>query len=88
MSDAADKFDEVIERLKQQLDEMRVQAHLAEAEAKDEYHEFERKFDHLRAKARSAAGEAADSAKDVGAALGLLGEEIGNALKRIKKRLD
>jgi uncharacterized protein YjbJ (UPF0337 family) len=87
MTDPTSKLDEVVDRLKQQLDEMRLQIHLAEAEAKDEFHELERKWEHLAGKARSAAGEAADSAKDVGAALGLLGDEVAKAARRIKKKL-
>ena len=75
------------QKLKAQRDEMRVQAHLARAEFRDEWAEVEQKwhkaeqaFDHLQDQAVETTQEMQHSAK-------VVMEEIAGAYERIRKRL-
>ena len=76
------------EKLKTQRDEMRVQAHLARAEFREELEELEQKwqkaeqaFDRLQDEAVETTAEMQQSAK-------VVMEEIGKAYERIRKRLN
>ena len=82
------RLEELITKLKQERDELRVQIHLAKAEAKDEWEELERKWEVVENKLATLKKETKDASKDIGAALGVLSEEIANAYKRIRKKLN
>ena len=76
------------EKLKTQRDEMRVQAHLARAEFRDEWNEVEEKwqkaeqaFDRVQDQAIETTAEMQHSAK-------VIMEEIASTYGRIKERLD
>jgi DNA repair exonuclease SbcCD ATPase subunit len=80
-------IEEFWEKLKTQRDEMRVQAHLARAEFRDEWEELEQKwqkaeqaFDRLQDQAVETTAEMQRSAK-------VVMEEISSAYDRIQKRL-
>ena len=88
MSQERAKLEELIGKLKQERDELRVQMHLAKAEAKDEWQELEKKWEILENKLAALKRETKDASKDIGAALGVLSEEIANAYRRIRKTLD
>lgn len=88
MSPEKGRLEELITKLKQERDELRVQIHLAKAEAKDEWEELEKKWDILENKLAALKRETKDASKDIGAALSILSEEIANAYKRIRKKLD
>ena len=88
MSQERAKLEELIGKLKQERDELRVQIHLAKAEAKDEWEELERKWEVVENKLAALKRETKDASKDIGAALGVLSEEIANAYKRIRKKLN
>ena len=88
MSQERAKLEELIHKLKQERDELRVQMHLAKAEAKDEWQELEKKWEILENKLAALKRETKDASKDIGAALGVLSEEIANAYRRIRKTLD
>jgi chromosome segregation ATPase len=79
--------DQLMNDLRQQRDELRLQMHLAKAEVKDEWAELEKKWQHLESRLGAAAGEAKSSAKNVGAALETVAEELGNAYRRIRRSL-
>ena len=80
-------FDEFVENLKQQRDELRVKMHLAAADAKDEWDKLEQKWGHFEAKARQVGGQAADASKDIWQATKDLGGEIKEGYDRIRKTL-
>lgn len=91
MTDWNERIDDLIASLKQQRDELRVQMHLGKAEAKQEFDRLGKKLDELVAEAeaqskplREAAGE---SARDIGSALELVGEEIQKGYARIRDLL-
>ena len=88
MSQEKARLEELISKLKHERDELRVQIHLAKAEAKDEWQELEKKWEVLENKLAALKRETKDASKDIGAALGVLSEEIANAYKRIRKKLD
>jgi DNA repair exonuclease SbcCD ATPase subunit len=81
-------IEEFWEKLKTQRDEMRVQAHLASAEFRDEWEELEKKwqkaeqaFDRMQDQAVKTTAEMQQSAK-------VVMEEIGTAYERIRQRLN
>jgi len=88
MSQEKARLEELIGKLKQERDELRVQMHLAKAEAKDEWQELEKKWEELENKLAALKRETKDASKDIGAALGLLSKEIASAYKRIRKKLE
>ena len=84
----ADEIEDLWERLKTERDDMRVQAHLARAEFRDEWEKLEQKwqkaeqaFDRLQDQAVETTAEMQRSAK-------VVMEEIGNAYERIRQRLN
>lgn len=85
MDDLRRTVDEQLAKLRTERDELKVQMHLAKAEAREEWDKMERRFDEFQTKARAAQDEAGDAAKDVGAAAKQLGEEIAEAYQRIRK---
>ena len=73
-------FDKIVADLKQLRDEARVKAHLGTMTLKDEWETLEQKWRTFEARAKLDR-----SAKDVGAALELLGAELKAAYERIAK---
>lgn len=78
---------QVMEKLRQERDELRVQLHLGKAELKDEWEVLEKKWAHLETRVAGVAEEARESSREVGAAFGVLAEELGEAYKRIRQRI-
>lgn len=79
------QLDELIEELRQGRDELKVQIHLAKAEATDLWHETEGKWQHLRSQLDKIENGAGDTAKDVGAAAILAAEEIQKGYERLRQ---
>ncbi len=75
-------FDRIVEDLKSLRDEARVKAHLGTMELQDEWHKLEAKWENFEARAKLDR-----SARDVGAALDLLGAELKAAYERIAKAI-
>jgi len=87
MTDMKERIDDLVEELQQERDELRVKIHLAKLEASDEWQDIEKKIGKLQSKARSVGDATADSSKEIGAALSLLGKEIRDGFKRISREL-
>jgi len=87
MTESLRDIDALIDGLKQQRDAIKVQLHLAKAEAKQEWEEMEQKLEHLRAKAKVVGNETQDASQDVFEAAKLLAEEIKRGYDRIRKML-
>ena len=79
--------EELVEKLKQERDELGIKLHLAKMEANEEWQELERKWSKLEAKMKQVGDAAAESTGDVRAAAELLGQEIKEGFKRIAKQL-
>jgi hypothetical protein len=73
--------------LTQERDELAVRMHLAKAEARDQWEELEKKWEHFRARLEVVGRAAGESAEDVGDALELLGSELKRGYARIRKLL-
>ena len=84
MTDVEQKLAELKNDLRQARDELRVQMHLAKADARDEWDKLERKWDDFEQKMDKVEDAAEDSAEDVGNALSALGEEIKSGYQRIR----
>jgi hypothetical protein len=69
-------------------DELKLQLHLAKADARTEWDELEKKFNHLEVRLAAASREAKGSAADIGAALGMVAEELKRGYERLKRSLD
>lgn len=85
MPDSKTKVDEILASLKKQRDELALKIHLGKAEARDEWAKLERKLAELKAQAGPMKGVAAETAKNVGSAFELAGEEIKKGYDRIRK---
>ena len=73
-------FDKIVADMKALRDQARVKAHLGAMEAQDEWQKLESKWENFEARAKLDR-----SARDVGAALYLLGAELKAAYERIAK---
>ena len=85
--DFSEDIEELVEKLKQERDELGVKLHLAKMEASEEWQELERKWSKLEGKMKQIGDAAAESTGDVRAAAELLGQEIKAGFKRIAKQL-
>lgn len=83
--------DKLLAKFKQERDELKLKLHLAKEDISDDWEALEQKVDRLEEKLgqrlKGAKSQAAESAEDVEAAAKLLGEELGDAFSKIKKRL-
>lgn len=75
-------FQRIIDDVKQARDEARLKIHLASKDLQDEWHELEKRLTNFETKA-----QIDRSAKDVGAALSILGSELKTAYQRLSKAL-
>jgi predicted nucleic acid-binding Zn-ribbon protein len=83
----ASRRQQAMDKLRQERDELRLKLHLGKAELKDEWETLERKWEQLEARMAGARDEAREASKEVGAAFGILADELGQAYKRIRARL-
>ena len=83
----ASRQKQVMDKLRQERDELRLQMRLGKAEFKDEWEALERKWEHLEAKMADVKDEAREASREVGAAFGILADELGEAYRRIRAKL-
>ncbi len=86
MSEIDQKFEEMLEDLKQKRDEIRVQLHLASKEVKEEWEELEEKMEEFSGKAKQFASDAKlkETGSGLGDALGKLGHELKLGYERVR----
>lgn len=87
MTDWKAKWQTAMTDLEQKRDELRVQAHLAKAEAKEELARLEAKVDELKARAAQAGDQAQDVMEDVAKKANIVASELRESLARIKERM-
>jgi len=85
MNDIKKNIDELIASLKQERDELRVKLNLAQKEAGNEWEKIESKLQKLEAKATEVGHVTLETSRDIGSAAKLLGEEIRDGFKKIRK---
>ncbi|HRP87442.1 MAG TPA: hypothetical protein PLS34_07975 [Gammaproteobacteria bacterium] len=78
---------QVVEKLRRERDELKLKMHLGKAELKDEWEALERKWERLEGRMEGAAEEAREASREVGAAFGVLADELGEAYRRIRAKL-
>lgn len=83
----ASRRQQVMDKLRQERDELRLKVHLGKAEFKEEWDALECKWEHLEGRMEGAAEEAREASREVGAAFGVLTDELGEAYRRIRARL-
>jgi predicted nuclease with TOPRIM domain len=82
-----DKLDELFEELKRQRDELRLQIHLARAEARSEWEKLEARWDEIRPRLDMAARDAANTGKEMLEVLEQAAEVIRKGYQRIRSDL-
>ena len=85
MSDQKNVLEEVISKLKQERDDLKVQMHLASMDAKDEYDRLSRKCDELTDQYEPVKDAVEDTADNVFSALGLVADELKIGFQRVRK---
>lgn len=85
MTDEQSKLQNLLQRLEQERDEMKVKIGLAKLEVREEWQEVEAKLEGLRGRMKRLKDEAEDATEDVGDALELVGDEIRDGFNRIRK---
>ena len=87
MSDQKNQLDQLISKLKQERDELKLQIHLAGMEAKDDYSHISDKVDELSDQFEPVKNAVEETTDNVFAALGLAGEELMRGFKRVRKAI-
>jgi predicted nucleic acid-binding Zn-ribbon protein len=87
MADDDDKLEQLLDRLREERDELRVRAHLLKAELRDEWNAAERQWERIEPKLARLRKGARTSSEEVGAAARQLGEEIARSYRRLRDAL-
>ena len=82
-----DRLHKLVEDLKRQRDELRLQMHLGSLELKDEWDKLDSKLAQLTNRAQPLRAAVGESAEDVWEAVKILGSEIKEGFDRIRKAL-
>jgi hypothetical protein len=87
MNERQERFERVLDRLRTDRDELRVKAHLAKAEARDEWEKLEFKWREIESRLKAAGHEAKGAGGGVKSAVELLAEELEQGYRKIRRRL-
>lgn len=87
MADVSERIRAEIEALKTMRDELRVQTNLGAKEARDAWHEAERKWQEIEGKMEDLGRASAESGREISAALGMLADAVRNAYTNLKQTL-
>jgi uncharacterized phage-like protein YoqJ len=82
-----ERLAEVVARLRQERDELRLKVHLGTMEAKEEWDELERKWQTLESQLAEAKEEAVQRAREARANVELVADELEAAYRRIREGL-
>ena len=82
-----DEFNNLVEKLKTQRDQINLKMHLASMNAKKEFEEAEKRWLQVKDKAADIADDAVETSEEVIAKTRIVGEELKETYKRIAKRL-
>lgn len=87
MATMKERLNEMLTRLEQERDELRVRIHLGKAEAREEWDKLDARIGELRSRLDRAGSEAGEAMDDVATAAKALGEEIRSGFDRIRRAL-
>jgi len=82
-----EEFENLLEKLKVERDEVNLKLHLASMEVKEEFEEADKKLGHLKAKAAEIADDTKEASEEFIAKAKIVGEELKDTYHRINKRL-
>lgn len=85
MSEQNNSFDDIVNELKKERDELRVKLNLAKMDASDEWEKVEHQLEKLELKAKEIGSATADATGEIAAAAKLLAEEVRDGFKNIAK---
>jgi hypothetical protein len=80
-------FNNLLDKLKTERDEIRLKLHLASMEAKEEFDSTEHQWDLVKTKAAEIADESVETSEEFIAKAKIVGEELKETYQRIAKRL-
>ncbi len=80
-------FEDLLDKLQTERDEINLKLHLASMEAKQEFEEAEKEWQRLKVKAAEVADESVDTSEEFIAKAKIVAEELKDAYYRIGKRL-
>ena len=81
------EFDNLLEKLKSERDELMQKLHLISMEGKEEFELAEKNWDKLKIKAAEIADDSKETSEELIAKAKIVGEELKEAYVRISKRL-
>ena len=82
--DIKHKYQDMIQSVKTERDELRVKMHLANLEVQEEWAVVEKKWDQFKHKTGELEGAASESSHELGEALSILGDELKQSYRRFK----
>jgi hypothetical protein len=80
-------FNNLLDKLKTERDEISLKLHLASMEAKEEFNSTEQQWNLVKTKAADIADDSVETSEDFIAKAKIVGEELKETYKRIAKRL-
>lgn len=80
-------IDGMLAKLKQQRDELKLQAHLFKAETRDEWEKVEDKWQRFQGRARQVSDTGGEVGEELATAVRSLGNEIVEGYRRIRRSL-
>jgi hypothetical protein len=86
MAEWKQRLNELMEKLEQERDELRLKIHLAKADARDELAQLDGKMAQLRERASRVDDEAKDAMGDIGDAARNLANEIREGFERVRRK--
>lgn len=81
------EFDNLLEKLKSERDEIMLKLHLTSMEAKEEFEEADKHWETLKNKAAEIADESKVTSEEFITKAKIIGDELKEAYSRISKRL-
>lgn len=87
MSEIQNRLDDLISKLKQERDELKLQMHLASMDAKDEYERISGKVDQVIEQYEPLQDAVEETADNVFSALGLAADELKAGYQRIRQAI-
>jgi hypothetical protein len=82
-----ERLADLVAKVKQERDELRLKVHLGSMEAKEEWKDLEGKWQKLDSRMSETKQEAADKAREARANVALIADELGAAYRRIRDGL-
>jgi len=87
VSECKSTLDQLISEVKQQRDELKLQIHLANMEAKDEYERLSGKYDELSSQYEPVSDAVGETADNLLSALSLAAGELKQGFYRVRKAI-